>query len=157
MFKKNVLYFFFTITIFFIDRLSKYWAIKNLNNEDQLEIILSPYLSLDLIWNKGIAFGLLSFGERNLYNILTGLIILVTIIVIYLAIKAKGIEKYSFMMICGGSIGNIFDRLFYQAVPDFIDIHYENFHWFIFNVADIFITLGVFLLIFREFGLKIKN
>ena len=157
MFKKNVFYFFFTITIFFIDRLSKYWAIKNLNNEDQFQIILSPYLSLDLIWNKGIAFGLLSFGERNLYNILTGLIILVTIIVIYLAIKAKGIEKYSFMMICGGSIGNIFDRLFYQAVPDFIDIHYENFHWFIFNVADIFITLGVFLLIFREFGLKIKN
>ena len=157
MFKKNVLYFFFTITIFFIDRLSKYWAIKNLNNEDQFQIILSPYLSLDLIWNEGIAFGLLSFGERNLYNILTGLIILVTIIVIYLAIKAKGIEKYSFMMICGGSIGNIFDRLFYQAVPDFIDIHYENFHWFIFNVADIFITLGVFLLIFREFGLKIKN
>ncbi|MDA8701970.1 signal peptidase II [Candidatus Pelagibacter bacterium] len=157
MFKKNVFYFFFTITIFFIDRLSKYWAIKNLNNEDQFQIILSPYLSLDLIWNEGIAFGLLSFGERNLYNILTGLIILVTIIVIYLAIKAKGIEKYSFMMICGGSIGNIFDRLFYQAVPDFIDIHYENFHWFIFNVADIFITLGVFLLIFREFGLKIKN
>ena len=157
MFKKNVLYFFFTITIFFIDRLSKYWAIKNLNNEDQFQIILSPYLSFDLIWNKGIAFGLLSFGERNLYNIITGLIILVTIIVIYLAIKAKGIEKYSFMMICGGSIGNIFDRLFYQAVPDFIDIHYENFHWFIFNVADIFITLGVFLLIFREFGLKIKN
>ena len=157
MFKKNVLYFFFTITIFFIDRLSKYWVIKNLNNEDQFQIILSPYLSLDLIWNKGIAFGLLSFGERNLYNIITGLIILVTIIVIYLAIKAKGIEKYSFMMICGGSIGNIFDRLFYQAVPDFIDIHYENFHWFIFNVADIFITLGVFLLIFREFSLKIKN
>ena len=157
MFKKNVLYFFFTITIFFIDRLSKYWAIKNLNNEDQFQIILSPYLSFDLIWNKGIAFGLLSFGERNLYNIITGLIILVTIIVIYFAIKAKGIEKYSFMMICGGSIGNIFDRLFYQAVPDFIDIHYENFHWFIFNVADIFITLGVFILIFREFGLKIKN
>ena len=157
MFKKNVLYFFFTITIFFIDRLSKYWAIKNLNNEDQFQIILSPYLSLDLIWNEGIAFGLLSFGERNLYNILTGLIILVTIIVIYFAIKAKGIEKYSFMMICGGSIGNIFDRLFYQAVPDFIDSHYENFHWFIFNVADIFITLGVFILIFREFGLKIKN
>ena len=154
MFKKNVFYFFFTITIFFIDRLSKYWAIKNLNNEDQFQIILSPYLSLDLIWNEGIAFGLLSFGERNLYNILTGLIILVTIIVIYLVIKAKGIEKYSFMMICGGSIGNIFDRLFYQAVPDFIDIHYENFHWFIFNVADIFITTGVFLLIFNEFILK---
>ena len=156
MFKKNVLYFFFTITIFFIDRLSKYWAIKNLNNEDQFQIILSPYLSLDLIWNKGIAFGLLSFGERNLYNIITGLIILVTIIVIYFAIKAKGIEKYSFMMICGGSIGNIFDRLFYQAVLDFIDIHYENFHWFIFNVADIFITIGVILLILKELVSKKK-
>ena len=60
-------------------------------------------------------------------------------------------------MICGGSIGNIFDRLFYQAVPDFIDIHYENFHWFIFNVADIFISLGVILLISKEFIFKTKN
>ena len=157
MFKKKIFYFFFTIIIFFIDRISKYWAIKYLNVEDQFAIILSPFLNLNLIWNEGIAFGLLSFGEKNLYNILTGLIILVTIVVIYLSIKAKGIEKYSFMMISGGSLGNIFDRLFYQAVPDFIDIHYENFHWFIFNVADIFITLGVFILIFREFGLKIKN
>ena len=145
------------LTIFLIDRISKIYILKLAEQENGLDIYIVDYLNLYLIWNKGIAFGLLSFGERNLYNIITGLIILVTIIVIYFAIKAKGIEKYSFMMICGGSIGNIFDRLFYQAVPDFIDIHYENFHWFIFNVADIFITLGVFLLIFREFGLKIKN
>jgi signal peptidase II len=157
MFKKNIFYFFFTTTIFLIDRLSKYWVINNLVAERKHEIILSSYLNLNLIWNKGIAFGLLSFGEINYYNILTGLIIFITIIVLYLAIKAKGIEKYSFMMICGGSSGNIFDRLLYQAVPDFIDIHYENFHWFIFNVADIFITLGVFLLILKEFFLKIKN
>ena len=90
MFKKNVFYFFFTITIFFIDRLSKYWAIKNLNNEDQFQIILSPYLSLDLIWNEGIAFGLLSFNHSNLYNILTLIIAIIIVIVFFMIIKYPG-------------------------------------------------------------------
>ena len=71
-------------------------------------------------------------------------------------IKSAGIQKYGFMLVFGGSLGNIFDRLYYSSVPDFIDIHFYNFHWFIFNVADIFISIGVFLLIYSEFFRK-KN
>ena len=112
------------------------------------------FLNFNLIWNDGIAFGLLAFNDNFYYNILTGIILIVTFIVFFLMIKTQGTEKYCFMMISGGSFGNIFDRLYYSAVPDFIDIHYQNFHWFIFNVADIFITLGVLLLIFLELFLK---
>ena len=157
MLKKKIFYLFLIFCFFLIDRLSKYWAIKNLNIEEKIEVVLSPFLSLNLIWNHGIAFGLLSVDEKSYYNLITGLIIIVTIIVLLMMIKARGIEKYGFLMIFGGSIGNIFDRLFYSAVPDFIDFHYENIHWFIFNVADIFISLGVFLLIFKEFVLKDKK
>jgi signal peptidase II len=156
MSKKSISNLFFVITIFLIDRLSKYWAIKNLTIEEKFEVIIFPYLSFNLIWNDGIAFGLFSFSDKYLYNILTAFIILVTTIIFYFLLKTKGIEKYSFMMIFSGSLGNIFDRLFYSAVPDFIDIHYENFHWFIFNVADIFITIGVMLLILNEIVSK-KN
>ena len=155
--KKFIFDSFIIIIIFLADRLSKFWAIKNLNIDKKLEIIFSPYLSFNLIWNKGIAFGLFSFDEINSYNFLTIIILIITIIIFYMLLKTKGIEKYAFIMVFGGSLGNIFDRLYYSAVPDFIDIHYQNFHWFIFNVADIFITLGVFLLILREFFFKSKN
>ena len=157
MFKKNVLYFFFTITIFFIDRLSKYWAIKNLNNEDQFQIILSPYLSLDLIWNKGIAFGLFSFNADYIYNVLTILIIIVILIIIGMIVKSQGFRKYLLLAILGGSLGNVFDRIYYTAVPDFIDFHINEFHWFVFNIADIFISLGVIGLIFVEIIYSIKE
>jgi len=103
-----------------------------------------------LIWNEGIAFGLFSFDEKLYYNLLTIFIILVTILIIWLMFKSKGFERFSFIMIIGGSLGNIFDRVFYSAVPDFIDFHVNNFHWFIFNVADIFITLGILFLISIE-------
>ena len=72
-------------------------------------------------------------------------------------LKSKSIEKFGFMMILGGSMGNIFDRLYYFSVPDFIDIHFNNFNWFIFNVADIFISLGVTFLIYLEFFKKKHN
>ena len=143
--------------MFLIDRLSKFWVIKNFDLNENLEIVIFPFLSINLIWNEGIAFGLLSFGENNLYNFLTLIIAFLIIIIFWLMIKANGIEKYGFMMILGGSIGNILDRLIYSAVPDFIDIHYKSFHWFIFNLADIFITIGVFLLILTEMFLKNKK
>ena len=157
MTKKNIFYLFFVLSMFLIDRLSKFWVIKNFDLNENLEIVIFPFLSIHLIWNEGIAFGLLSFGENNLYNFLTLIIAFLIIIIFWLMIKANGIEKYGFMMILGGSIGNILDRLIYSAVPDFIDIHYKSFHWFIFNVADIFITIGVFLLILTEMFLKNKK
>ena len=112
---------------------------------------LTSFINLELIWNSGIAFGMLSFENSFYYNLITSIIILITIIIFIMMVKTSGIQKYGFIMIFGGSIGNIFDRLIYSSVPDFIDIHFKNFHWFIFNVADIFITLGVLILIYLEF------
>ena len=137
--------------IFAIDRATKLYVIllyeKNLNEE----IFLSKYLNLFLTWNQGIAFGMLSFNEGNLYKYITILILIVILIIYFLLIKSDGFKRYSLLMILGGALGNFFDRVYYKAVPDFIDFHIENFHWFTFNVADIFISLGVFFMIFLEF------
>ena len=154
--KKNIFYFFFILLLFLLDRISKIYAIKFLGTIENQKIIVSEFLSLNLIWNRGIGFGLFSLDEKIYYNILTIIIIIVTLIIFWLITKTTRIEKFSFMMIFSGSLGNIFDRIFYASVPDFLDIHYKNFHWFIFNVADIFITLGVTLLILIEFSPKKK-
>jgi signal peptidase II len=152
--KKNIFYFIFILFIFILDRVTKLWIISIFNSENNLEIKISSFINLHLIWNKGIAFGLFSYGEKFEYNLLTGLIIMIISIVFWMTIKTKGLEKYGFLMILGGALGNIFDRLYYSAVPDFIDIYYKNFHWFVFNVADIFITVGVLMLIINEITIK---
>ena len=154
MLKKNIFYFFLILFIFILDRISKLWIISIFNSENNLEIKISSFININLIWNKGIAFGLFSYGEKFEYNLLTGLIIMIIAIVFWMIIKTKGFEKYGFLMILGGALGNIFDRLYYSAVPDFIDIYYKNFHWFVFNVADIFITVGVLMLIINEITIK---
>ena len=154
--KKNIFYFFFILLIFLVDRISKILIIRLSNTSENQEIIVSKFLSLNLIWNKGIAFGIFSFDEKFFYNILTMIIIIVTLVVFWLMVKAENLEKYGFMIIFSGSLGNVYDRLVYSSVPDFIDFHFENFHWFIFNVADIFITTGVVLLILNEFNFKKK-
>ena len=110
----------------------------------------SKFLNISLIWNEGIAFGLFSFNEKIFYNILTIIILIIILIIFIMTIKSDGLKKYSLLMILGGALGNVFDRLYYKAVPDFIDFHIGNFHWFIFNVADIFITTGIICLIFSE-------
>jgi signal peptidase II len=154
--KKNIFYFFFILLIFLVDRISKVLIIRLSNTTENQEIIVSKFLSLNLIWNKGIAFGIFSFDEKFFYNILTMIIIIVTLVVFWLMVKAENLEKYGFMIIFSGSLGNVYDRLVYSSVPDFIDFHFENFHWFTFNVADIFITTGVVLLILNEFNFKKK-
>ena len=150
MFKKHLLDFSIIIFIFLIDRISKLLIISSPETYEQYGLSVTSFLNLNLIWNEGIAFGLFSFDERIYYNLLTILIITITLIIFWMISRTKGLEKYSFLMIFGGSLGNIFDRLYYSSVPDFIDIHINNFHWFIFNVADIFISLGVILLISLE-------
>jgi signal peptidase II len=154
MLKKNIFYFFIIVVIFLSDRISKLWIISTFNSENNLEIALVPFINLNLIWNRGIAFGLFSFSENSGYSLITGLILVIILVVFWMIIKTKGPEKYGYIMVFGGSLGNVFDRFFYSSVPDFIDIYYKNFHWFIFNVADIFITFGVFILIINEFILK---
>jgi len=154
--KKTIWSLLFIITIFLIDRITKILVINSAEEIGEVNISLTSFLNINLIWNEGIAFGLFSFDEKIYYNLLTFLIIVVTLIILWMIVKTEKIEKLAFMMIFGGSLGNIFDRLIYFAVPDFIDFHVKNFHWFIFNVADIFITVGVILLIYNELFLR-KN
>ncbi|WP_256998038.1 signal peptidase II [Candidatus Pelagibacter communis] len=154
MSKKYFLNFFFIIIIFCIDRISKLLVIRFAEAQGEMNINVTSFLNFNLIWNEGIAFGLFSFDQKIYYNLLTIFIFIIILIIFWLMIKSKGLEKFSFIMIIGGSLGNIFDRIYYSAVPDFIDIYFDNFHWFIFNVADIFISLGVIILISLEFFKK---
>ena len=157
MLKKNLLSYFIVALIFTLDRLSKYIILKLSEPSGELNISITSFLDFNLLWNDGIAFGLLSFGQSLYYNIITLVIILVTLTIVWFAYRSKGLEKISFLLIIGGSFGNIFDRFYYSSVIDFIDISFKNFHWFIFNVADIFISLGVILLIILEFFKKNKS
>ena len=143
--------------IFLLDRISKLYVIHLDGLILNSKIITSKFINIQLIWNEGVAFGLFAFDDKFFYNLITGFIIIIILILIYFIRRSRGIEKYSFLIILAGALGNVFDRFFYSAVPDFIDIHYQNFHWFIFNVADIFITLGVLLLIFSELLMKKRN
>ena len=155
MFKKHLVDFSIIIFIFLIDRVSKLLIISSPETYEQYGISITSFLNFNLIWNEGIAFGLFSFDEKFYYNLLTIIICLIILIIIWLMLKSEGFEKISFLLIIGGSLGNIYDRFYYSAVPDFIDIHFNNYHWFIFNVADIFITLGiVFLICIEIFGSK---
>jgi len=138
------------VLIFLFDRISKIYVIYLDKKFLGSEMFSSKFLNIILIWNEGIAFGLFSFDKKYLYNILTLFIVIIIIVIFFILIKSKGFKKYSLLMILGGALGNVYDRIFFKAVPDFIDFHINNFHWFIFNVADIFITLGVFFMILYE-------
>ena len=145
------------LSIFGLDRFTKVYVIsldeKNLSSE----LFVSKFLNINLIYNEGIAFGLLAFDQNHMYNILTILIAAVILIIFFMTLKSGGLKKYSLLMIFGGALGNLYDRIFFKAVPDFIDFHIGNFHWFIFNVSDIFISLGVLFLIIFEIIDNQKN
>ncbi len=141
---------FVILLIFFTDRLSKIYIIYLDKKELGNEIFYSKFFNINLIWNEGIAFGLLSFNENSLYDILTIIIFFVIILILYFIFNSSGFKKFSLLIIAGGAIGNFYDRATYRAVPDFIDFHVGNFHWFIFNIADIFITMGVIFMILIE-------
>ena len=145
------------LSIFLIDRFSKIYVIHQDKNFYGSEIFSSKFLNISLIWNEGIAFGLLSFNETIFYNLLTFIILIIILIIFFMVLRSYGLKKYSLLMILGGALGNVYDRIFYGAVPDFIDFHIGNFHWFIFNVADIFITLGVIFMIIIEITDNNKN
>ena len=136
--------------IFLLDRVSKIYVINLDKKLLGSEIFSLKYLNIKLIWNEGIAFGLLSFDQENLYNLLTVLIILIIFFIFVMILKSSGLEKLALIMILGGALGNVFDRILYKAVPDFIDFHVGDFHWFIFNISDIFISIGVIIMVFLE-------
>ena len=156
MIKKNFWHLIFILSIFLFDRVTKILIINNGKKFDEVNVEITSFLNFNLIWNDGIAFGLFSFDQKTYYNLITFIIIMITIVIFVMIIKTQKIEKLGFMMIFGGSLGNIFDRIYYSSVVDFIDLHINNFHWFIFNIADIFISLGVVILIVLEFFGKKK-
>ena len=145
-----VIKFIIIFSIFFLDRISKIYILDFFDKNQIQEIAIFSFLNFYLIWNEGIAFGLLNFDSQKIYNIITITIILISLIVLFYALKLKNYSGYFFVLIFGGAIGNLYDRIKFQAVPDFIDIHIGNYHWFIFNVADIFISIGIICLIFDE-------
>ena len=151
-FKKENFYFLLIISlIFFLDRYSKFEILRNFSENS---FYVNDFLNFYLIWNTGIGFGLLSFDTNLIYNLITTLIGLLIIILIMIGIKSESSEKIIFSIIVGGALGNFYDRIVFNAVPDFIDLHYGNFHWFTFNVADIFITLGVIAFLIKGLFLK---
>ena len=148
--KKSIINLFTVIVIFSLDRISKFYVISQSEKNLSYDLFESKFLNINLVWNEGIAFGLLSFDKNHLYNLLTILIIVLIIIIFFMILKNTGFKKYSLLMVLGGALGNLYDRIYFKAVPDFIDFHIGNFHWFIFNVSDIFISLGVLFLISLE-------
>ena len=154
---KFLLYSIFVLILFCVDRFSKIYVIDLTEKTDTVLIYLTPFLNSYLIWNSGIAFGLFSLSSEITYNLFTLLIMFINLVILYLAFKITDIRKFFFLLILGGSLGNLFDRLYYGSVPDFIDFHLGNFHWFIFNIADIFITLGIICLILAELLYKKEN
>ena len=145
------------LIVFIFDRATKLYVLKLAEVETSVDIYIAPYLNLYLIWNKGIAFGLLSIDGSIIYNSITILIGLIIIAILFMMLKNNNIQRYLFALIAGGALGNFYDRIVYTAVPDFIDLHFYDFHWFVFNVADIFITIGVFCLILVELFFNNKN
>lgn len=149
--KENIYYFALIIIIFFLDRYSKFTVISNFGERTYY---INKYLNLDLIWNIGIGFGFLSTNSSLFYNLVTIIVGIVIIFLLYVFAQSERIDKFIYSIIIGGALGNFFDRLAYKAVPDFIDLNYNNFHWFTFNVADIFITIGISIFIIRSFFIK---
>ena len=161
MFENKLKKFFFSfiivLIIFAFDRFSKLYILNLAEGEKYINIYINSFLNFYLIWNTGVGFGLFSSETNFYYNLITLLIVLINIIILIIIIKSQDYKLFFFLMILGGSFSNLFDRIYYQAVPDFIDMHYGDFHWFVFNVADIFITLGILCLIIVEIILNNKK
>jgi len=155
--KKKLINLILIVSIFAVDRISKIYIIKIFELENKVDIYLTENLNFYLIWNKDIAFGLFSFNESFIYNIITGIIIIICIVVTVMIYVNSGLKVFSLIFVLGVALGNLFDRMYYSAVPDFIDFHINGFHWFVFNVADIFITLGIICLIFDEIFVNNKK
>jgi len=155
--KKILINFTIVLIIFLIDRLSKIYILQIAELGKTVDIYVTQYLNFYLIWNKGIAFGLFSFDESFIYNLITSIILTITIVIMVMITRSAGFKKNSLLLVFGGSLGNLFDRIYYSAVPDFIDIHINDFHWFVFNAADIFITIGIICLILDEIFINNKK
>ena len=156
--KKKIYLFVFILILFSVDRISKILILKNFSNHSSSEIYFNSFLNFSLVWNSGIGFGILQIEPNIFYSIISIIITIINLILIYWMLTSSNyLESIFISIILGGSLGNLFDRYYYSSVPDFIDLHYESFHWFTFNIADIFITIGIIgLIIIDLFKIKKK-
>ena len=156
--KKKIYLFVFILILFSVDRISKILILKNFSNNSLSEIYFNSFLNFSLVWNSGIGFGILQIEPNIFYSIMSIIITIINLILIYWMLTSPNyLESIFISIILGGSLGNLFDRYYYSSVPDFIDLHYESFHWFTFNIADIFITIGIIgLIIIDLFKIKKK-
>ena len=148
---KLIIGFIFLVVCFALDRFSKIYILNVLNNDGLVDFYINQYLNIYLVWNTGIGFGLFSSENKLFYNLFTAIIVIINFVILYFAFIETRVKSFFLMIILGGSLGNLFDRIYYRAVPDFIDLNYAGYNWFIFNVADIFITIGIICLILSEF------
>ena len=150
--KNNLFCFLIIILIFSFDRISKVKIIDHQVKNNQ--IYINDFINFDLVWNTGIGFGLFSSNSNLIYNSTTAVIFAILVFIIYIILKSSFLDKLFLSLVLGGALGNLYDRFTYKAVPDFIDIHYKSFHWFTFNIADIFITAGIIMLLVKELFIK---
>jgi len=151
---KNAICLLTIISVFFLDRISKIKIVQHHLLNENGRIYLNDYLNLELIWNTGIGFGLLNLEAGIIYNSISIFIFLIVLVIVFFLIKSDLKEGFLYALIIGGAIGNLYDRAIYFAVPDFIDFHIGNYHWFTFNIADIFISVGIILLVIKEVKYK---
>ena len=155
--KKKIYLFVLVLILFTIDRISKILILQNFLNNSSSEIYLNSFLNFSLVWNSGIGFGVLQIEPNVFYFTISVIITAINLILIYWMLTSTNyLESIFISIILGGALGNLFDRYYYSSVPDFIDLHYESFHWFTFNIADIFITIGIVGLIIIDL-FKIKK
>ena len=139
------------VSTFLLDRFSKIYILNLAENTENLNLSITSFINIILVWNTGIGFGLFQIDDNTLYNVITALILLINFVIIYILINSEKFQRILFSLILGGSLGNLYDRIYYSAVPDYIDLNYNGYHWFVFNVADIFISIGILMLILTEF------
>ena len=145
-------------SVLLIDFLSKNKIISIFKDGIVEKIYVNEYLDFILVFNTGISYGLFSGGGDFQKWILISLSILIIIFLLSLIRNESTIlSKLSISFIIGGALGNVLDRFTYGAVVDFISLHAKGFSWYIFNIADIFIVLGVILFILSQFILSKKN
>ena len=155
--KKNWFFLATVLSAFIFDRLTKEYVINFFLNHKWESYYVNEFLNFVLVWNTGMAFGLFE-SDTNFYHLLSFLIIcLITFLFFWLFKSDSKFEKISVSLIIGGALGNLYDRIIFRAVPDFIDLHYLDFHWFVFNVSDVIITIGITLLLFKEILIKNAN
>ena len=135
--------------VFGLDQLSKFWILKIVNLDERPPIQITPFADLAMAWNEGVSYGLLTTNAQMVLVVMS--LVITAVLWIWLARAAHPLSAAALGLIIGGALGNVLDRLIYGAVADFFSFHAFGFYWYIFNVADVWIAVGVGLILIESF------